>query len=81
VTFIVGLVASSVGGIMVMGDPGPDHVKHVPSWILDAAVAAEGLILVGLGLLLASPIYELRARRARRRSAAAESRHGITEAH
>jgi hypothetical protein len=65
---------------MVMGDPGPGQVKTEPGWLVAASFATTALILVGLGLLLASPIHLMRARRARRRLAAADSR-AITEPH
>ena len=73
VTLVVGCVVETVGGLMVMGDHGPGDVKTDPGWLAPVVFTTTALILIGLGLLLASPIQLMMARRAHRRLAAAES--------
>ncbi len=45
VVFVVGWVGGTVGGIMVMGDPGPGQVKTEPGWLVAASFATTALIL------------------------------------
>ena len=72
--FIVGIIGSTIGGLMVMGDPGPGHpVQPDPGWVVPVGITTSALWVVGLGLLLASPIQQMRATRKRRRLQAADS--------
>jgi hypothetical protein len=73
VSFIVGFGGSCVVAPMVMGDPGPGPVKPDPSWVSPVALTSSALVFVGLGLFVAAPIQQERARRARARLQAAEA--------
>jgi hypothetical protein len=72
--FIIGFVGSTIGFVMVAGDPGPgDPVKPDPGWLGPVAITTSALWLIGIGLLLASPIQQMRAARARKRLGLTES--------
>jgi hypothetical protein len=71
--FIIGIIGASVGGVMIMGDPGPGPEQPDPGWVVPVAFTTWALVLIGAGLLLASPIQQLRARQARARLHATES--------
>jgi hypothetical protein len=72
---IVGIIGSTIGGLMVMGDPGPGQpVQPDPGWVVPVAMTTSALWVIGLGLLLAAPIQQMRGRRKQRRLQAASSR-------
>jgi hypothetical protein len=68
VMLIVGVVGSFIGFVNVAGDPGPGHpLKPEPGWLGPAVITTTALWLIGIGLLIAAPIQQSRAARARRR--------------
>ena len=65
---VIGFGGASAAGIAVMGDPGPGQTDVAdPFWFVPAAISFYSLMIIGVALLLASPIWRFKSRTARSR--------------